>query len=77
MYISLAALPINKTGVINKINTDKITEERLHSFGLVKNMKIMPIGMSPLGCPRIYKSLNSLIAIRDDDAKLIEVGYNE
>jgi ferrous iron transport protein A len=76
MNIPLTELPIRQVGIIKNINTDKLTEERLHSFGLVSSVKIIPVRTSPLGCPRIYKSLNSLIAIRNDDAKLIEVEYN-
>ncbi len=70
---SLYDLPINKTGIINGIKTEEKVKERLHSFGLIKGVEIMPIKNSPLGCPRIYRCLNTTIAIRNKTAKQIEI----
>ena len=70
-------LPINKTGIINKINTSNSIKERLHSFGLIRGVEIEFIRNSPLGCPRIYSCLNTEIAIRNKTAKLIEITYEE
>jgi len=66
-------LPINKTGTINEVRTDEAVKERLHSFGLIKGVKITPVKNSPLGCPRIYRCLNTKIAIRNKTAKQIEI----
>ena len=70
-------LPINKIGIIEKINTSDSVKERLHSFGLIKGVEIKYIKNSPLGCPRIYRCLNTMIAIRNKTAKLIEISYEE
>lgn len=59
--------------VIKKINTDKQTQERLHSLGLIKNVKISFVQNAPLGCPKIYKCFNTLIAIRGRTAKQIDI----
>lgn len=75
MITTLLKLPLGKSGVIKKIRTTKTTEERLHSFGLVRGIEVTPLRATPLGCPRIYSCLNTEIAIRNDDAKLIEVSY--
>jgi len=69
----LSDLPIDKKGTIDKVHTNEAVKERLHSFGLIKGVKIMPIKNSPLGCPRIYRCLNTTIAIRNKTAKQIEI----
>jgi Fe2+ transport system protein FeoA len=69
----LYTLPINKTGTINEVRTNEAVKERLHSFGLIKGVEITPIKNSPLGCPRIYRCLNTTIAIRNKTAKQIEI----
>lgn len=73
MITTLYNLPLHKTAVIMEINTSAVTKERLHSFGLIKKIEITPVGVAPLGCPRIYLCLNAEIAIRNEDAKMIVV----
>ena len=73
MKISLFSLSLNKKAIIKNINTDQITKERLHSFGLIKDVEITFVRNAPLGCPKIYKCLNTFIAIRGNIAKKIEV----
>ena len=72
---TLYNLPLKQTGVIRKINARPDLKERLHSFGLIKGVKIEPIRNTPLGCPRIYRCFNTTIAIRNEIAKQIEVTY--
>ncbi len=62
-----------KQAEIKRINTDKLTKERLHALGLIENTKISFVRNAPLGCPRIYCCLNTFIAIRGNIAKRIEV----
>lgn len=69
----LSNLPIDQVGVINEVHTDEVVKERLHSFGLIKGVEITPIKNSPLGCPRIYRCLNTTIAIRNKTAKQIQI----
>jgi len=66
-------LSSGKKAIIKNINTDNVTKERLHSFGLIKGVKITFIRNAPLGCPKIYKCFNTFIAIRGNIAKQIEV----
>jgi len=73
MKISLFQLTLRKKAVIKNINTDKVTKERLHSFGLIKGVEIAFVRNTPLGCPKIYKCFNTLIAIRDNITKQVEV----
>lgn len=69
----LDKLGINKSGIIDKINTNEITKERLHSFGLIEGVEITAIKNAPLGSPRIYRCLNTNIAIRNKIAKQIDI----
>lgn len=71
MKSSLFQLPIGKRGVIEKIGASQAIRERLHSFGLIEGVKITPMKDTPLGCPRIYRCLNTFIAIRNRTAKQI------
>jgi Fe2+ transport system protein FeoA len=73
MKISLFNLPYKKKAIIISVNTDNDIKERLHSFGLIKGVKISFIRNAPLGCPKIYKCLNTFIAIRSGLAKKITV----
>lgn len=73
MKTFLFQLPVKKRAVIKNVNTDKATKERLHSLGLIEDAEISYIRSAPLGCPRIYKCLNTFVAIRNDIAKKIEV----
>lgn len=66
-------LSLNQSGVIKKINSRKLIKERLHSFGLIRGIEIRPIKNSPLGCPRIYRCMNTTIAIRNNIARQIEI----
>ena len=67
----------NKVAIIKKINTTDRVKERLHSFGLIRGMKIKFVRKSPLGCPRIYRCMNTTIALRNKTAKFIEIAYED
>ena len=69
----LNELPLDQSGIIKRINSKKSIKERLHSFGLIRGVEIRPIKKSPLGCPRIYRCMNTTIAIRNNIAKQIEI----
>jgi Fe2+ transport system protein FeoA len=73
MKTTLYKLPLGQKATIVKINTPQNIKERLHTFGLIRNVAITPVKTTPLGCPRIYQCLNASIAIRGKIAKQIEV----
>lgn len=64
---------IGRKGTIQAINTDHITKERLESLGLIKGVEIEVIRRSPLGSPKIYRCLNTLVALRNDISRQIQV----
>lgn len=75
--MSLYDLKPGEIALIKKINTNEIVKERLHSFGLIRGEEIKMLRASPLSCPRIYRCLNTSIAIRNKVAKLIEISHEK
>lgn len=73
MAKTLYQLKKGEKGVIKAIHTDNATKERLESLGLIEGVEISNLRSSPLGCPRIYRALNTMIALRNDTAKQIAV----
>ena len=58
---------------IKNINTNEITKRRLYDIGLIKDTKIKLLYNSPSNKIKAYLIKNSIIAIRDKEAALIEV----
>lgn len=69
----LSQLPLNKNGIIDKIECDEGIKRRLLDMGLVKGTDIVPILVSPSGDPRAFLVRGTIIAIREDDAKNIKI----
>lgn len=69
----LSQLPLNKNGIIDKIECDEGIKRRLLDMGLVKGTNIVPILVSPSGDPRAFLVRGTIIAIRKDDAKNIKI----
>jgi len=61
---------------IKNINTNEITKRRLYDIGLIKDAKIKLLFKSPSNRIKAYLIKDSIIAIRNKDAKNIEV-YND
>lgn len=70
---SLDELPLNENGYIIDLKSQGGLRRRMLDLGLVKNTKIKPIFISPSGDPRAYEVRGSVIAIRKQDARLIEI----
>jgi Fe2+ transport system protein FeoA len=70
---SLAQLPIGQKAYIQEITADYVTKERLESLGLIQGVEITTVRKSPLGSPKIYRCLNTLVALRNEIAKQIYV----
>ena len=69
----LNELPINKIGYIETIKANDSLKRRLLDLGLIKNTIIKPIFISPFGNPRAYEVRGTIIAIRKQDANLIDI----
>lgn len=68
----LNELEIGSTAQIVKIEDNKKTT-RLHDLGFVPGVDITCVTCSPLKNPRMYRLLSTSVALRNEDAKLIEV----
>lgn len=69
----LEQIPLGGKAIIHEITTDHVTKERLESLGLIKGVVIEVIHQSPLGSPKIYRCLNTLVALRNEIAGQIQV----
>lgn len=70
---NLYELKLGKKAKIEKIYCEKNIKRRLMDLGIVKGTIIKPILKSPSGNPRAYEVRGSVIAIRNADAKKIEI----
>lgn len=71
--MTLSDLKLNEIGIINKINCSSEIKKRFLDLGFVKDTKISPILTSPSGNIRAYLIKDTLIAIRNEDAKKISI----
>ena len=68
--ISLNDVVISKEYIIDKVLVD---DKRFYNLGIIENSKIKVLYKSPFGNPTAYFVKGSIVAIRNDDAKLIIV----
>ena len=72
MY-TLDKLKPNETAFITKININDNYRRRLLYLGFVNGSKITSLYKSPSGNPTAYLIKGAVIAIREEDAKKIEI----
>ncbi len=72
MY-TLDNLNINKIAKIENIYCENNIKRRMMDLGIVKGTKIKAILKSPSGNPKAYEVRGSVIAIRNEDAKMVEI----
>ena len=73
MHKSLNELTLNEYAIINQINVDENIKRRLLDIGIIPGTKIKAIFKSPKKDPMAYLVRNTVIALRNKDAKGIEV----
>lgn len=73
MITTLNKLPLNTTAKILDINCSSNIKRRLLDLGFIKNTNITPILKSPSGDPIAFEIRGSIIAIRKEDTKLINI----
>ena len=71
--MNLNELPLNTVGIIDKLNCNGNIRRRLLDLGLVKGTKITPVFKSPSGDPTAFEIRKTLIALRKEDSKLINL----
>ncbi len=70
---TLNELPLDTKGYINKLNCHENIKRRLLDLGFVQGACITPVLISPSQDPRAFSVRGTLIAIRKEDAKLIDI----
>lgn len=76
--LPLDALPIGRSAVISDVlkkNAD--ISKRLLQLGFRRESDVECVGESPLGGMRAYRVLESIIALRNEDARLILTSYEQ
>lgn len=73
--MNLSELKMQQKGKILDIKCKNEIKRRLLDLGMVKETEIMPVLISPSGDPKAFEVRGTLIAIREDDTKLIEIEY--
>ena len=71
--IPLNELKLNKKAKVINIKCDGLEKRRFLDLGIVKDTIIIPIFTSPFGTPTAYEIRKTIIAIREENAKKIEV----
>lgn len=73
--MKLKDLNINETAYIKNINLSGIKKRRLYDLGFINGEKVEKMFSSLFKDPSCYKIKNTFIALRDEDARKIEVSY--
>ena len=71
--ISLCDLSINSYGTVTEIKCKPKLKNRMSDLGLYEGAEVCPVMKSPFDDPRAYKVNDTLIALRNSDAKQIKV----
>lgn len=71
--VDLNQLPLDRNGIIQELNCDGNIKRRLLDMGLVKGTNVKPVLISPSKDPRAFEVRGSIIAIREEEAKKINV----
>lgn len=72
---TLDDLPLNTKGYIQKLNCHGNIRRRLLDLGFVEGACVTPVLISPSQDPRAFSIRGTLIAIRKEDANLINVYF--
>lgn len=71
--MNLHELPLNQIGIVNNLNCNGNIRRRLLDLGFINGTKIKPIFKSPAGDPIAYEVRKTLIALRKEDSKFINL----
>ena len=72
---TLNEVRLNEEVKIKKINCTGNVKRRILDLGMIEGTKIKPVLKSPLGDPTAYEVRGSLISLREEESKNIEINY--
>lgn len=73
----LSDLEVSEHAKILKVSSDDSMKRRLYDLGFFPGMNVECVLKSPFSSPILYCVRGSFIALRESDAKRIEVLYEE
>ena len=75
--INLAGIPLGTAARIQAVLVSGAERERLHNHGFIEQNIVVPEREAPLKGARVYRVMNTLVALRRDLAEKIEVVLEE
>jgi len=71
--MTLDMLGVGQTGTVKVLHNQSTERRRLLDLGILPGTKIENVMSSPLGDPIAYRVRNSVVALRREQASLIEI----
>lgn len=72
-FMTLDKLQTGRSAIVKRIHSLNSERRRMLDLGIVPGTKIENVMLSPLGDPAAYRVRNSVIALRGEQAALIEI----
>ena len=69
----LCDLDVGETARVTAVRAAGAMALRLRELGLLEGEPVACVGVSPLGDPRAYRICGAVIALRNADARMVEV----
>ncbi len=73
MELSLNMLQKGQVGYVGGMNLSKAMSRRLQDFGMIEGTKVECLGKAPAGSPILYRVRGTVIGLRLQDCKNIQV----
>jgi Fe2+ transport system protein FeoA len=74
--MTLDMLKVGRAATVTAINSTNAERRRLLDLGILPGTRIENVMLSPLGDPVAYRIRSAVVALRSEQAKLIEVEEN-
>ena len=74
---TLNNLKLNKSAKIKELHCNGYDRRRFLDLGIIKNTKITSVLKSPSGDPTAYEIRKSILALREEDTKKIEISLEK
>ena len=71
--MTLNSLQTGRSATITKINSRNAERRRMFDLGILPGTRIENVMPSPLGDPIAYRVRNAVVALRTEQAQLIEI----
>lgn len=69
----MSELCTGEKGTVTDIRLKPLMKKRLQDMGLIRGTEVICVGKSPLGDPSAYLIRRTVIALRNEDARQIEI----